>query len=97
MPKMDENTNSFKVKSETTSLMSQRKEDNNDANRTSGNSKQTSSTCDAFIAEVKYKAKATKRHRVMYKCTFDGCNKKCQKRWNLVDHVKVHLGIFPFE
>ena len=33
----------------------------------------------------------------IYKCTYPGCSKKCQKRWNLIDHIKVHLNITPYQ
>ena len=52
---------------------------------------------DQYIEEIAYKAKDTKRNRVLYKCKFEGCPKKCPKRWNLVDHIKMHLGFKPYE
>lgn len=61
------------------------------------NTRSKTENLDQYIEEVVYKSKDTKRNRVVYKCKFDGCNKKCSKRWNLIDHIKMHLGVKPYE
>lgn len=61
------------------------------------NSKKNASECDLYIKEVRFRSKTTRRKRVIYKCTYPGCSKKCQKRWNLIDHIKVHLNITPYQ
>ena len=32
-----------------------------------------------------------------YLCKYDGCNKKFTKTWNMLDHVRMHEGIKPFD
>ena len=61
------------------------------------NTRSKTGELDAYIEEVVYKSKDTKRNRVVYRCKFDGCTKKCSKRWNLIDHIKMHLGVKPYE
>mmetsp|Transcript_11417 Transcript_11417/g.11385 ORF Transcript_11417/g.11385 Transcript_11417/m.11385 type:complete len:212 (-) Transcript_11417:79-714(-) len=61
------------------------------------NTRSKTENLDTYIEEIVYKAKDTKRNRVVYKCKFEGCSKKCSKRWNLIDHIKMHLGVKPYE
>jgi len=39
------------------------------------------------------KAQKTKRS---FKCTYQGCNRKFSKTWNLFDHLRTHTGEKPF-
>mmetsp|Transcript_11418 Transcript_11418/g.11386 ORF Transcript_11418/g.11386 Transcript_11418/m.11386 type:complete len:212 (-) Transcript_11418:79-714(-) len=61
------------------------------------NTRSKTEDLDNYIEEVVYKSNDTKRNRVVYKCKFEGCSKKCSKRWNLIDHIKMHLGVKPYE
>lgn len=37
------------------------------------------------------------RYRVSYFCEYEGCGKEFNKTWNLLDHVRMHVGIRPYE
>lgn len=63
------------------------------------NSKQ-SLDCDNFaryIEEYRFKSVETKRKRVRYTCKYENWGKQYHKRWNLVDHIKTHLGVTPYK
>lgn len=67
-----------------------------DANTNSKKSK-SSDIYNQYIQEHRYKSNETKRRRVIYKWTYNNCGRKYNKRWNLVDHIKTHLAIMPYE
>lgn len=37
------------------------------------------------------------RHVITYTCEYEGCGKEFNKTWNLLDHVRMHEGIKPFQ
>lgn len=39
----------------------------------------------------------TCKHRIVYICKYDYCNKRYTKPWNFLDHVRMHEGIRPFK
>lgn len=63
------------------------------------NSKQSKDSLlyDNFIQTHWYKSSDTKRRRVSYFCGYKNCNKEFRKRWNLVDHIKTHIQLFPYK
>jgi hypothetical protein len=56
-----------------------------------------SSQYDKYIEEYRYKSTETKRKRVLYTCKYEECSKQYHKRWNLIDHIKTHLGVTPYK
>lgn len=51
---------------------------------------------DEYIHEHRFKSEETKRKRVIYTCKYGECGQQYHKRWNLVDHIKTHLGVAPY-
>lgn len=37
------------------------------------------------------------KYKVIYICKYNHCNKEFTKTWNLLDHVRMHEGIRPYE
>lgn len=37
------------------------------------------------------------KQKVSYYCQYDGCNKFFTKTWNLLDHVRMHEGVKPYQ
>ena len=83
----------------TLKMVAQNKESSVTKVKANENSKQstTSSIYDKYILKHVYKSTETKRKRVSYTCSYEGCSKQYHKRWNLVDHIKTHLGVEPYE
>jgi uncharacterized Zn-finger protein len=48
-----------------------------------------------FDVTVTYNKK-TKRHKRYLRCVYPGCEKLFQKRYNVVNHMRVHTGEQPF-
>lgn len=40
---------------------------------------------------------ATRKARPIYICKYNECNKEYTKIWNLLDHVRMHEGIKPYQ
>lgn len=68
-------------------------------NQPNPNSKESwdSDIYDKYIEEYRFKSDETKRKRVLYTCKYESCDKQYHKRWNLVDHIKTHLGVMPYK
>mmetsp|Transcript_33325 Transcript_33325/g.32773 ORF Transcript_33325/g.32773 Transcript_33325/m.32773 type:complete len:89 (+) Transcript_33325:253-519(+) len=55
-----------------------------------------------LLADFKYntitKYDEVKEKEVLeYQCGYEGCRKVLQKPWNLLDHLRMHEGVKPFE
>lgn len=46
---------------------------------------------------VKNYDKINEKSERLYRCWVNDCNKILQKPWNLLDHVRMHFGIKPFQ
>ena len=47
--------------------------------------------------KVKVWSSSLQRFIISYDCKYSGCEKKFTKIWNLLDHVRMHEGIKPYE
>ena len=47
--------------------------------------------------KVKVWSSSLQRFIISYDCKYSGCGKKFTKIWNLLDHVRMHEGIKPYE
>lgn len=93
-----EETRNFE-KSAHDGIYSEQKTDENCFNIANTNCKDSKEApnYDQFILEHRFQSQETKRKRVIYKCTYENCGKQYHKRWNLIDHIKTHLGIMPYQ
>lgn len=55
-----------------------------------------------LLADYKYNTlkhydEEKEREVIQYQCGYEGCRKVLQKPWNLLDHVRMHEGVKPYE